>query len=200
MNARSLLFPLVVLMVPLFGYGQRSARSGLGYMGGPQAATWRSEAVIYRPVPGLVAGLYVPVWAGRRVEIQPELLLSLQGAARDLPDGERSTMRSLHAIMPVSLKIFLSSTFNIQAGVQGGYLLMARTDGEDVSDNLSPLDMGVNVGLGIGTMSGLDIALRYYSGLSNALAEDRTVYPSNRTLQLTIGHRFMQFARGRRRH
>lgn len=199
MNARSLLIPLFLILAPLVSHGQRSSRSGLGYMGGPQAATWRSEAVIYRPVPGLVAGLYAPIWAGRRVEIQPELLLSLQGAARDLPEGERSTMRSLHASMPVSLKIFLSATFNIQAGVQGAYLLMARTDGEDVRDNLSPLDMGVNAGLGIGTLSGLDITLRYYSGLSNTLAEDRAIYPSNRTLQLTIGNRFMQFARGRRR-
>ena len=199
MHVRFLFLPLALVLVPLLGHGQRPARSALGYMGGPQAATWRSEAVIYRPVPGLVAGLHVPIWAGKRVEIQPELLVSLQGAARDLPDGERSTMRSLHANMPVSLKVFLSRTLNIQAGVQGGYLLMARTDGQDVSDKLSPLDMGVTAGVGIGTLNGLDITLRYYSGLSNTLDEDRTVYPSTRTLQLTFGHRFMQFARARRR-
>lgn len=200
MRAPSRLFLLVMLMAPLLGHGQRPSHSGLGYLGGPQAATWRSEAVNYRAVPGLVAGLYVPVWAGNRVEIQPELLLSLQGASRDLPDGERTIMRTLHATMPVSLKIFLNSTVNIQAGVQGGYLLMAKADGQDISDELSPLDMGVNVGVGIGTMRGLDITLRYYSGLSNALVEDLTIYPSNRTLQLTIGHRFKQFTRGRKRN
>jgi len=179
---------------------QRPSRSGLGYMGGPQAATWRSEAVNYRPVAGAVAGIYVPIWVGNRVEIQPELLLSLQGAARDLPDGERSTMRSLHASMPVSLKIFLNRTVNLQAGVQGSYLLLAKAEGKDITDKLSPLDMGLNVGVGIGSANGIDLTLRYFSGLSNALAEDHTSYPSNRTLQFTMGYRFMQFARGRRRH
>lgn len=200
MKLRTALPFLALLIGPIASQAQRPSRSGLGYMGGPQAATWRSEAVNYRPVPGAVAGIYVPIWAGNRVEIQPELLLSLQGAARDLPDGERSTMRSLHATVPVSLKIFLNRTINLQAGVQGSYLLLAKTEGKDITDELSPLDMGLNVGIGLGTNNGVDFTLRYFSGLSNTLAEDHTTYPSNRTLQFTVGYRFMQFARGRQRN
>ena len=166
-------------------------------MGDPQAATWRSEAVIYRPVPGFIAGLYSPIWAGNRVEIQPELLLSLQGAARDLPEGGRSTMRNLSAIVPVSLKLFLTPSFNIQAGAQGGYLILANAGGTDISDHVSKLDLGLNVGLGIGTRSGIDLTLRYYNGLSNTLVEDHAVYPTNRTLQLTVGRRLMQFSKKR---
>lgn len=199
MHSRSIPLLLAILAYPLIGQAQRPSRSGLGYMGGPQAATWRSEAVNYRPVPGFVAGLYVPIWAGNRVEIQPELLISLQGAARDLPDDGRSTMRNVSAIVPVSLKLFLSPTFQIQAGVQGGYLILAKADGTDISDQVSQLDLGLNIGLGIGTMSGIDLTLRYFTGLSNTLAEDRALYPSNRTLQMTIGHRFMQFSRKRHR-
>lgn len=199
MKPRSILPLLAILVCPLVGHAQRPSRSGLGYMGGPQAATWHSEAVIYRPVPGFVAGLYAPIWAGNRIEIQPELLLSLQGAARDLPEGERSTMRNLSAIFPVSLKLFLSPAFNLQAGVQGGYLILAKANGTDISDQVSQLDLGLNVGIGIGTHSGIDLTLRYYNGLSNTLAEDHAMYPSNRTLQLTVGHRFMQFSRKRSR-
>lgn len=199
---RTLFAPLLlaVFTMPLCAHAQRPARSGLGYMGGPQLATWHSEAVKYRPVPGFVAGIYAPIGAGNRVEIQPELLLSLQGAARDIPDGDRSTMRNLRAIMPVSLKIFLNRTINLQVGVQGGYLLMAKADGEDISEHLSQLDMGVNAGIGFGSPSGLDLTLRYYTGLSNTLENDHAIFPSNRTLQLTAGYRFMQFERQRRRH
>lgn len=199
MNPRSILPLLALVACPFVGHAQRPSRSGIGYMGGPQAATWHSEAVIYRPVPGFVAGVYVPIWAGNRVEIQPELLLSLQGAARDLPDGGRSTMRNLRALVPVSLKLFLCPTFNIQAGVQGGYLILAKADGTDIRDHVSPLDMGLNIGLGIGSVSGIDLTLRYYYGLSNTLDKDQALFPSNRTLQATVGYRFKQLSRKRSR-
>ena len=196
---RSFIVLFALLMGSLLCNAQRPARSGLGYMGGPQAATWQSEAVIYRPVPGFVAGVYAPIWAGSRVEIQPELLLSLQGTTRDLPDGDHSTLRDLRVALPVSLKLFIGRTFNLQAGVQGSLLLLAKTNGTDVKKELGPLDMGVNVGAGIGTISGMDYTLRYYNGLSNVLAEDKSIYPTNHTLQLTVGYRFMKFGRGRRR-
>lgn len=154
---------------------------------------------MYRPVPGAAAGLYAPIWAGNRVELQPELLLSLQGYRRDLPDGGSSTLHDLRLAMPFSVKLFVSRTFNLQAGVQGSFLLMARSGGEDAREALSPLDMGVHAGLGIGTIAGLDLTLRYYNGLSNLLAEDHALYPSNRTLLFTAGYRFMQFHRGRKR-
>ena len=199
MQPRTVLPLLAMLALPSIGLAQHPSRSGLGYMGGPQVATWHSEAVNYRPVPGLVAGFYAPIRAGGSVEIQPELLLSMQGAARELPDGGRSTMRSFSTIIPVSLKLFITPTFNLQLGVQGGYLILAKADKTDISDQISQLDLGLNAGAGIGIYSGLDLTLRYYNGLSNTLVEDRSVYPSNRTLQLTIGHRFMQFSKKRHR-
>lgn len=178
---------------------QRPSHSGVGYMGGPQAATWHSEAATYRIVPGFVIGFYAPIWIGNRWEIQPDLLLSLQGAAKDLPDGGHSSLNSLSAVMPVSLKVFLSPTFNIQAGFQGGYLLFANSGDQDISTQLNTLDMGANIGIGIGTFGGLDVTLRYYTGLRNTLVNDNALFPYNRMLQLTIGHRFSQFSSHRRR-
>lgn len=200
MQTRIVLSLLALFAIAIVTTAQRPSRSGLGYMGGPQMATWHSEAVNYRPVAGFVAGIYVPIWAGRSMEIQPDLLLSLQGAAQELPDDGSSTMRNLRAVLPVSLKVFFGRTFNIQAGVQSGYLLMAKADGTDIRDQVSPLDMGLNIGAGIGTTTGLDLTLRYYSGLTNTLVEDKHFYPSNRTLQFTAGYRFMQFSRQRQRH
>lgn len=168
-------------------------------MFGPQAASWHSEVVMYRPVPGFVAGLYAPIAAGNRWEVQPELLLSLQGASRDRSEGERSTMRNLSVIVPASLKFFITPAFNLMAGVQGGCLILAQADGSDIRDQVRLLDMGLNIGLGIGTRSGIDLTLRYYNGLSNTMAEDNHVYPTNRSLQLTFGRRFIQFPKKRLR-
>lgn len=190
---------LSLLACPLLLQAQRASRSGLGYMGGPQAATWHSEATAYRPVPGFVAGLYAPIWVGGRCEIQPELLFSMQGAAKDLPDGGTTQFTTFSAVVPVSLKFFLNQTINLQAGVQCGQLLMATADGEDVAKQINRLDMGVNIGAGIGTRYGLDLTLRYYSGLSSILVEDQTIFPMNRTLQFTVGYRFMQFSSYRAR-
>ncbi len=196
----SCLFPIFALcsFSPAVN-AQRPSRSGVGYMGGPQAATWHSEAATYRLVPGFVVGFYAPIWVGNRCEIQPDLLLSLHGAAKDLPDGQRKSLNILSAVMPVSLKVFLSSSFNVQAGVQGGYLLLARSGDLDISSQLTRLDMGVNIGFGVGTASGSDITLRYYNGLSNTLVNENALFPSNRTLQITFGHRFSQFSSHRRR-
>ncbi len=200
MPARTLAFLLALLACPFLGHAQEPFLSGIGYMGGPQVATWHSEATVYRPIPGFVLGFYAPVRAGNRMELQPELLVSVQGAAKDLPDGEHNTMRSLNAILPVSFKVFIGQSLFLQAGGQAGYLLYGwSTQKQDISDQLNTLDLGVNIGIGIGTYYGMDLSLRYYNGLSNTLAKDHTLFPYNRTLQFTAGYRLVQFARHHRR-
>lgn len=199
MNPRTLLLAGLLLATPLISHAQRIAHSGIGYMGGPQAAMWRSSLTVHRPVAGLAAGFYAPVMVGNRVEIQPELQVSFAGTAQVLPEGERSALRSLHATMPVGLKFYLNRTFSLQAGVQGGYLFWAQAEGQDVAELLSPIDLGVNIGVGLGTWSGLDFTLRYYNGLSNMLRDDLTYFPTNRTLQATVGKRFVQFRHRRLR-
>lgn len=190
--------PLFVLLalaaLPFTGTAQWRFKSGLGCAAGVQAATWRSELTAYRPVPGLTLGLYAPIWTGNRVEIQPDLLLSLGGTAEGLSDGGRSVLRTVHAIMPVGLKFYLDRSFNLQAGMQGGYLIMAGTDGTDAADHLNKLDMGVTVGMGLRSLSGVDVSLRYYNGLSNMLRDDLKIFPADRTLQASVGKRFMRFS------
>ncbi|MBS1547179.1 MAG: PorT family protein [Bacteroidetes bacterium] len=169
-------------------------------MGGPQVATWQCAGAKFRPVPGFVLGFYAPIWVGNRVEIQPDLLVSMQGMAKDLPDGGRTTVNSFSAVMPVSLKFFINRSINIQTGFQGGYLMFASSsEDHDISNELNTLDMGMNIGAGIGTSAGLDITLRYYNGLMNTLKDDDVFFPANRTLQLAVGHRFSQFSSHRRR-
>lgn len=193
MPTRYVIAVLLFLMAPALCSAQYRMRSGMGLLGGPQAAAWRSEAVNYLPVAGAVVGAYVPLKIGGHLELQPELLFSLGGAAQDPSDRERSILRTVHAALPMTLKYFPGAGFNLQLGVQGGYLVWAQSDGIDIRPLLNPVDLGASVGVGVATYEGLDFALRYTQGLSNTLLDDDRLYPVSRQLRLTVGKRFMEF-------
>ncbi len=199
MPSKVILFSFAALLATAPATAQTRARSGLGYLAGPQAAKWRSERANYRPVAGAVAGLYAPVWAARRLEVVPELVLSFAGTGNTTPDGATATLRTLEAALPLNAKYYLADGFNLQAGVRGGYLLWATSAGEDARDGLSKLDMGVSIGLGLGSRKGLDLSLRYYNGRSNLLAQDEHLFPASRSVQFTVGKRFMPFTHRRLR-
>ena len=92
------------------------------------------------------------------------------------------------------------------AGVQGGRLLLAQQNTpngtSDLKEEYSKMDWGFVVGGGVDLSSGIDFMLRYYSGMKPVLLTDETLFPRNRSLQLSIGYRLIQFksvSHGRKR-
>lgn len=188
------------LALMLTAAGTRAQRSALGIKGGVVLSTARSELVRYGPVPGATLGPYAALGVSDRIEVQPELLVSLQGASYLVGEDEaRWVDRHLYAQLPVSVKFFVSNTFNLHMGGQLGWLLLARTEtveeARTTTDRFVPLDAGIIAGLGLDLIGGTDLTLRYYGGVTPTLAEDSTVYPRNNTLQLTVGYRFRPFKR-----
>ncbi len=175
-------------------------RSAIGIKGGVVVGTARSELVRYGMVPGATLGAYAAIQASDRIEVQPELVASLQGASYLVGEDEvRWVDRQLYAQLPVSVKFFVTNTLNLQVGGQLGWLLLARTDTDDgtvnTTDRFVPLDAGVIAGVGVDLMHGTDLTLRYYGGITPTLADDSAIYPRNNTLQLTVGHRFGPFGK-----
>src|SRR5262245_61205326 len=82
---RSLAWAAIILAVPALG--QRPSRSGIGLKLGPQLASQRAPGYNFQPVPGGVIGVYVPLWICPRLELQPELLGSMQGSSFDIGEG-----------------------------------------------------------------------------------------------------------------
>lgn len=195
MRTAASLRPLIVLslVLALPAFGQRPNRSGIGLKAGGQLASWRSAVNTYNAVPGAVAGVYFPIGMGARSELQPELLVSLQGAGRTFGEGQRSMLQCVYLQVPVTAKFFLSNAFNLQAGVQVGQLMLAQQDEMDVTDDLRPFDIGLNMGLGLDLLHGFDLTLRYYSGMTPVLVNDDILFPHNRSIQLTAGYRITQF-------
>lgn len=174
--------------------------SGIGLKGGPQLTTWRSAASAFRPVPGFLGGVYGPLGVGNRIELQPELLLSYQGATQKVAEGRTLAFRALNLHFPVVAKFFLDHTFNLQAGAFGAFAVMATADGKDAVDRMQTTEMGLLAGIGLDGKSGFDITLRYCGGMTELLKQDDALYPTSRAVQLTCGYRFVQFGSSRSRH
>ena len=146
-------------------------------------------------------GAYAPIWAGARLELQPELLISAQGSSIKPDEGTRQTLRLYYVQLPINMKVFMTNVLNVQAGIQAGRLIVANADHEDVTDRYQRMDIGLNLGAGLDFACGMDLTLRYYSGLTPLLVDDDVLFPTNRTLQLTAGYRMMRFkGHTRKRH
>ncbi len=174
-------------------------RSGFGIKAGPQISTFRASNIRTTMLPGFTAGVYVPIGAATRLELQPEVLLSTMGTGFIEPDGDRYFIRSLYVQAPVSAKYYLTNELNLQGGVQMGKLLIAqRADADgttNVRDRFKTFDIGFDLGVGFDMRSGLDLTLRYYSGMPTLLKEDNALYPRSRSLQFTLGKRLIKFKR-----
>jgi hypothetical protein len=186
---------LFALVLSLHASAQsRSARSGIGFKLGPQLASQRAAGYNFQPVPGGVLGLYFPIWFRPRLELQPELLGSMQGSSFDIPDGGGRVITNTYYLqLPVNAKLFLGNAFSLQGGGYIGQLLAANTDGENAKDSFNGMDAGFTLGLGIDMISGFDLTARYVYGKTNLMRGDDTVFPTTRCIQLTAGWRLVQF-------
>ncbi len=195
MSTRSTVF--IAFMA--FSTSTQAQYSGIGIKGGIQATSARAILVRTVPITGATAGLYVPWGIAPMVEIQPELLISTMGTGWIEPDGDAYTERSLYFQAPVTFKYFITNSFNLAAGFQFGKPLAARVTGSEgnknVADRYENLDMGFVGGAGIGFQHGLDLSLRYYSATTRFHGDDDALFAKNRSVQFTIGYRFIQFRR-----
>ncbi len=169
----------------------------MGIKAGGQWSTLLASDANYTPIPGGLLGVYFPLLASARVELQPELLLSYQGSDIQRPDKEPSRLRMLYVHLPVCAKIFLTNEVNLQGGIQIGKGIHARMDEEQAADRFRPYDVGFIAGLGIDLRSGLDFTARYYGGTTPVLTETTGVNPRHRLLQIAAGYRVMRFSRHR---
>ncbi|MDQ3101564.1 MAG: PorT family protein [Bacteroidota bacterium] len=174
-------------------------RTGFGIKAGPQISTYRASNIRTTMLPGFTAGVYIPISAATRLELQPEVLLSTMGTGFIEPDGDRYFIRSLYVQAPIVAKYYFTRELNLQGGVQMGKLLIAqRSDAigtTNVRDRFKTFDIGFDLGAGLDMRSGLDLTIRYYSGMPTLLKDDDALFPRSRSLQFTLGKRLIQLKR-----
>jgi len=102
--------------------------------------------------------------------VQPELLYSSQGAKEDSDFGE-GKLNLDYINVPIMAKYYVSEGFSLEAGPQVGFLINSKLEfegeSEDIKDETTGIDFGLNFGVGYKMETGLNFGVRYNLGLSN---------------------------------
>lgn len=125
-----------------------------------------------------------------KLAIQPEVLFSQQGASVQDID-----LKTAYMTIPVMVKFYIVSGFNIQAGPQFGFLTKAELDGDDVKDSFKSSDLSANVGLGFDLPFGLVIDARYNIGLSDVGDDPSLPELKSRVIQVSVGYKIFKFGK-----
>lgn len=116
---------------------------------------------------GVYGGAFVNFEMTDKISLQPELLFSMQGF--EVEDIDGSTNLS-YLNVPVSAQYRITDEIYGEFGPQLGVLLTAENDYEgttdDIKDDLTTIDFGLNFGAGYIMDSGLGINVRYGLGLT----------------------------------
>jgi hypothetical protein len=186
---------LALLLFVLVPFGAFSQRSGIGLKAGLGAAQTRSGAMNGRFTTGATAGIYAPLLAAPRFELQPELLLTALGSGHLGSQGERYTVRTIYVQLPLLAKVYVSGTLNAQVGVLAGKLVhaaqFAGSGTRDVTADHRTDEVALLLGAGLDLPSGLDITLRYHNGMTPVLANDDLLFPRNQAVLISVGYRLV---------
>jgi hypothetical protein len=122
------------------------------------------DAVKKKAIVGFNAGGWLNFSLGA-LSLQPELLISTQGARIDSVSGHYD-WKVTYASIPVMLKYRTSSGFYLEAGPQVSFKLSEDVENRTIRDFAKNLDLSAGAGLGFQTKGGFGIGARYLVGLS----------------------------------
>jgi len=145
---------------------------------------------------GFQVGGFAEIKVIERLSIQPEVLFSTQGAKLDGGSFGDFDTKLNYINVPVLAKFYITKQFTVEAGPQIGFLVSAKSEGDDVKDSFKSVDTGFNFGVGYNFTENLGVGLRYTVGLSNIAdydvdnTEQYLDSPKNSVLALTLAYKF----------
>ena len=149
------------------------------------------DALMYTSI-GFHLGAYYEVALSSAASIQPEFVLSLQGAALDLNKDFRLNYYYLN--IPVVAKFYFADNFTVEAGPQYGFLAGASQTSPfgniNISEDVQRHDISIVFGIGYKLNTRTGLTLRYNLGLSNTNNQN-VVYSerlTNRVLMISLNY------------
>ena len=123
------------------------------------------------PIVGYHLGLIGHTHLATRWALQPEIMLSTQGAQYKIA-GIETKLKLSYINIPLMIQYMFDNGFRIQAGPQLGFLAAAKSNVKntdtDIKDNMEPIDFSLGAGIGyVNPSSGLGVDLRYNRGFTN---------------------------------
>ena len=122
------------------------------------------DAVKKKAIVGFHGGGWLNFSLGA-LSLQPELLISTQGARIDSVNGSYD-WKLTYASVPVMLKYRSAGGFYLEAGPQFSFKLNEDIEDKTIKDFAKGLDLSAGAGLGFQTKGGFGIGGRYLVGLS----------------------------------
>lgn len=114
---------------------------------------------------GFHGGVYAGFYIGKHIAIQPEALISTQGAKVE-DAGQLEKYSLTYATVPVMVKYVSNGGFYVEAGPQVGFKLSEDVPDQTIDQFAKNLDLSVAAGLGWQSKAGLGLGFRYLAGLS----------------------------------
>ncbi len=112
---------------------------------------------------GFHAGLLTNLKFGPVFSLQPELLVSSQGAKLENA-GQSENFKVTYAVLPIMLKLRSTGGLYVEAGPQFGLKVGDKISG--INTDVKNLDASLAAGVGYHGNSGFGIGARYIAGLS----------------------------------
>lgn len=169
---------------------------------------------IYKSLIGPQLGGFAEITFNDKLSIQPELLLSLQGAELEYtlqrnyydPIIQKRLKISLYYLnIPITVKYNFINKFSIIAGPQIGYLAKATQKNKsdqfeilnssgviDIKNLYETISYSVNLGLNYNITEEIFADLRYNYGLANIMKGNNTLFGTdvkNNVIQFSIGYK-----------
>ncbi|WP_281232070.1 porin family protein [Flavobacterium gelatinilyticum] len=193
---KRIIFAAIAVMA--FGF-TNAQETRFGVKGGLNISTLGGDASGVSSLVGFHVGGFAEIKIIEKLAIQPELVFSTQGAKEKF-FGEKYNTNLNYLNIPVVAKYYITKEFSVEAGPQIGFLVSAKSDGEDVKDLYKSIDAGFNIGAGYNFTENLSVNLRYYLGLANVVDtnddyEDWEDFVdsyrvNNNVISLSVGYKF----------
>jgi hypothetical protein len=123
------------------------------------------DAVTKKALVGFHGGLFMRL-SFLKFSIQPEMMISTQGATIDSVSGGSYDWKVTYATIPVMAQYRFSGGLFIEAGPQVGFKISDNIENESIDDFAKNLDLSVAAGLGYRGKKGFGIGGRYTVGIS----------------------------------
>nr|WP_317632335.1 porin family protein [uncultured Flavobacterium sp.] len=182
-----------------FGANAQTGDVKFGFKGGYNLANLGGDVENNKALSGFHLGGFVEIPVSEKFAIQPEVLYSAQGAKYEYSETFGGMTLSYkfddkldYINIPVMAKYYATDKLALEAGPQFGFLVKAKSDGEDIKDYVKSFDFGLGIGASYFFTENIYAGARYNFGLSNISddtdADDYKV--NNQVLQVSVGYRF----------